>query len=126
MTARLSAAEYRELAAPKKRSKHNARAQRLDGIYFPSTKEAKRYLYLKTRQTLGEIHDLKVHHRVPITIAGLKVCEVEIDFAYHAEGHGVVWEDVKGQTKGDEPAIKLWKLKHRLVEAVYGIKVQII
>lgn len=106
------------LATQKKRSKHFAKSSRIDGIYLPSLREAKRYVYLKALQSMGDISNLEVHKRVPII--------VEIDFAYVNRDGKTIWEDVKGKREGDEPAIKLWKLKHKLVKAVHGIEVRLV
>lgn len=102
----------------KKKNKFNARKITIDGITFASQKEGKRYCDLLLLVAAGEIFNLKLQPRFPIIINGVKVCTVVADFQYLEQGasHKTV-EDVKGFLT------PVYKLKKKLMKAVYGIEV---
>ena len=95
------------------RHKFKAKPQELDGIKFPSKKEAKRYKELKTLQELGEV--LFFLRQVPFHLeAGVKyVC----DFLVFWTNGEVTIEDVKG-VKTD-----MYILKKKIIEATYPISI---
>lgn len=95
------------------RHKFKAKPQELDGIKFPSKKEAKRYRELKTLQELGEV--LFFLRQVPFHLeAGVKyVC----DFLVFWTSGEVTIEDVKG-IKTD-----MYILKKKMVEATYPVTI---
>lgn len=95
------------------RHKFKAKPQELDGIKFPSKKEAKRYRELKTLQELGEV--LFFLRQVPFHLeAGVKyVC----DFLVFWINGEVTIEDVKG-IKTD-----MYILKKKMVEATYPVTI---
>lgn len=102
-----------------KRNKYGAVSQWIDGYYFKSKKEARRYGTLKTLQMAKEISELKVHPKYPITINGKEICNVELDFSYKKDGNLVV-EDTKGMD------LPISKLKRKMVNAVYGFEVVVL
>ena len=70
-----------------------------------------------------KIFHLKVHPAFPIEIDGTTICKVILDFKYLdwlADDKPLIYEDVKGRDNA------LSRLKRKLVEAQYGIKVTII
>jgi len=89
--------------------------------YFPSTAEAKRYASLMLLQSYGKIKGLQKQPNYPIEINGIKICNYRADFGYW-EGDKFIIEDVK--PKGF--TTDLFKLKKKLVEAIYGIKITIV
>lgn len=89
----------------------------VDGTTFDSKAEARRYQELKLMQAAGEITDLEAHPCYPLIVNGVKVGSYEADFRYVTQGGETVIEDVKG-VRTDT-----YRLKKRLVEALYGIKV---
>lgn len=112
-------------------SKYGAKPTTVDGIRFDSGKEAKRYSELKLLERAGEISGLHCHPKFRITIdqvdGGEKhICDVVLDFAYR-DYRGeprysralLIYEDVKGKDNA------LSRLKRKLVEAQYGIKVRL-
>ena len=104
----------------KKGNKHGAKKIRVDGILFDSLLEANRYGELKILERAGEVSDIKVHPVFPVEINGIHVCKVILDFAY-TDRHGcTVYED----TKGNQTALSA--LKKKMVEAMYGIDVEIV
>ena len=96
----------------------------MDGITFDSQKEARRYGELKILERANRIFALKVHPVYSIELKGKKICDVELDFFYReARGKGLPYlthyEDVKGRD------LPMSRLKRKLIEAMYGIKVEL-
>lgn len=93
----------------------------VDGITFDSKGEAGRYSYLRRLEQIGLISDLVLQPTYLITIDGIKICKVILDFAYiDTVSGGWVFEDFKGV----DTAIS--KLKRKLVEAQHKIKVMVV
>lgn len=90
----------------------------IDGYTFDSKAEARRYQELK----LIDPHSLIVHPRFLILINRVTVCTVVLDFQYWPKRANCqpIYEDVKGKDTA------LSRLKRKMVEAAYGIKVQVI
>ena len=107
------------------RNKWKAVRTVVDGKLFPSKGEARRYGELKMLQAGGKIRNLEVHPAYPIIINGVQVCIVELDFRYWCnERNCEVVEDYKGGNPMSNGALS--RLKRRLVEAAYSIKVVIV
>ena len=100
-------------------SKYKNIKVKLDGITFDSKKEAVHYAYLKNLEKRGIITDLQLQTKLDFKIDGKKIFTYKPDFEYNDEfGHHIV--DVKGvQTP-------VFKLKKKLIEAQYNIKIEII
>jgi|SRR5476651_541189 hypothetical protein len=107
------------------RSKYGAVPTVVDNVRFASQKEARRYSELKLLQKIGEIsaldlqprYELKVHS--PYDMSGpFKICTYVGDFAYIEKGGKQVVEDVKGVKT------PVYRLKKRLMKAVFGIEVK--
>lgn len=104
-----------------KRNKYGAIPVIVNGVRLDSKKEGKRYFDLLSLQSLGEIKNLVVHPGFHIDIKGKHICKVLLDFAYEEVKSGrTVYED----TKGLDTAIS--KLKRRMLEAAYNIKVSVL
>ena len=88
----------------------------VDGIIFPSRKQAKRYRGLLLLQQKGEITDLALEQAYSIDVNGIHICDYRADFTFRRDGKIVV-EDTKGIRT---PA---FKLKALLMKAVYGVEV---
>lgn len=103
-----------------------------DGIRFDSKREFLRYLDLKLLEKAGEITDLKVHPKYPITIGGIPIMvssnqhnkwdrhlTYEADFRYlvpsNPPGERWIIEDVKMQS-GHRTGV--YKLKRALMRAM--------
>jgi hypothetical protein len=122
---RWSKAEYDQIVAGRayvKANKYNAKRVQVDNIWFDSKAEAKRYTELKLMNKTGLIGPITVHPKYPIEMDGVKICVVELDFSYHDYKRAEVFEDVKSPAT-DTP---LSRLKRRLVEVCYSIKVDVI
>lgn len=90
----------------------------IDGINFHSKKEANRYLELKLLLKRGHIADLELQPSYQIVLSGIRICKVILDFRYKLiPSNLTVIEDVKGHDTA------MSKLKRKMVEAAYGIKV---
>jgi len=109
-------AKKHRVKMPKKRSKYGAVKVTVDGIRFDSKKEASRYVELMAMQNAGMISDLQVQPEYPIFVNGIKVCDYRADFFFR-RGVTEYVEDTKGFRT------PVYKLKKRLVEAMYGIKI---
>lgn len=99
-------------------SKYRAVPTVVDGIRFDSKAESRRWCELRIAQMAGRISGLERQVPWPIEINGVKVGVYTCDFTYR-EGDEFVVEDVKGFF---DPAAKL---RIKIVEALYGIKVRI-
>ena len=115
----LDAAEYVALLARQERtSKYKARPTEVDGILFASKGEAHRYRQLCLRVRAGEISDLELQPRYPLVVNGVNVGTYVADFRYVETATGAtVTEDFKGFRT------PLFKLKAKLVRALYGVEV---
>jgi len=113
----ITVAEFHKLA--RKPRKYRNKPQRIDGIYFASTKEARRYGELVLLQNAGVIHGLVCHPRFPLLVFGEEIGEYIADFQYYERGKKVV-EDVK--SKATRLPLYRWKAKH--LKAQYSIEVR--
>lgn len=101
-------------------SKYRAIPTEVDGVRFASKAEARRYGQLKLLQASGEIRDLALQPRYPLAVKGQKVATYIADFAYTDRLTGkFIVEDVKSAPT----ATPLYKLKKKLVKAIYGIDI---
>lgn len=105
----------------------NVRKPVHDGIRFDSKREFLRYMDLKLLEKAGEIFDIQVHPKYPITIGGIPIMVAlnqhkpwgrhltyEADFEYIQDGE-VVIEDVKMQSGHRTDT---YKLKRALMKAM--------
>jgi hypothetical protein len=116
--------ELLRVQAPGPRSRHKAKRVEIDGRSFASKAEGSRYLELRRREAIGLIRELELQPRFPLVVAGVTVATYVGDFSYLDGGTGeLIVEDVKGKGAPLEP---IFKLKRRLVEALYPFTVRII
>jgi hypothetical protein len=93
----------------------------VDGIKFASKREALRYCELKLLQKAGEISELRLQPRYPLTVNGLHVCTIVPDFDYRdSSTQRLVVEDAKGIST---PA---FVIKAKLFHALYGREVVLV
>lgn len=102
------------------RNKYNAKKVRADGYIFDSQAEARHYEELKLLERAGEITEIRVHPIFQIEIEGRPICKVILDFAFIDKNGSDIFQDVKGVSTA------LSKLKKKMVEAAYGIDVEIV
>lgn len=107
-------------ACSSRRHKYNAVKTTVDGITFDSRKEAEQYFALLARQRMGEISDLQLQPDFPITINGQTIAHYVADFRYvDLASNLTVILDVKSKpTK-----TPIYRLKKKLVEALYPVKI---
>jgi len=107
-----------------RKSKYGAEKKEVNGKRFDSTKEANRYIDLAMLQDAKHITDLELQPEYRIFVTPLAgVCPVSVgsyfaDFRYREAGESVV-EDVKSKAT----ATPVYRLKKKLVEALYGITI---
>ena len=105
-----------------RRGKYNANGQKIDGHWFASAAEAKRYVQLKDMQQDDLIEDLVLQPSYPIVHHGKPITTYRADFRYVVlnelkRSETVVVEDVKGMVTD------VYLIKKKLVEAQYNLKI---
>jgi hypothetical protein len=105
-------------------SQEQAKAFGVEGTFFHSTKEAKRYVELRRLQDIGAIAGLERQVRFPLYAVGPDGVKVRIgvysaDFVYTESGARVV-EDVKGQRRRED--LYLWKRRHLEIQERISIR----
>ena len=109
-----------EMEAAAKRNKYGSRATVVDGVRFDSRKEAKRWQLLKAMEESGEITRLRRQVRFDLAVNGIAVCAYVADAVYERGGATVV-EDVKSAPTRRNRA---YRIKRKLMRAVWGIEIQ--
>jgi hypothetical protein len=100
-------------------TKYGAIRTEVDGITFASKAEARRYAELRLLLDAGAIYDLTLQPRFDLSVNGVKIGTYVADFRYvDGETHEILVEDVKGVRT------PVYRLKAKLVKALYGITVQ--
>ena len=92
----------------------------VDGITFDSIKEANRWCELQLLERAKEISGLQRQVKFPIVVNDEKICDFILDFMYCHKSKRVV-EDVKSPITAKNP---VYRLKKKLLKALYGIEVQ--
>lgn len=104
-------------------SKYHATRTKVDGITFQSKREARRWQQLRILEAANQIFELRRQVPFPIVIVNLDTGELVTvstyyaDFVYEPLEGGLVIEDAKGFRT------ETYKLKKRLVEAQYGVRI---
>lgn len=98
-------------------SKYRAVPVIVDGVRFASKREAARYGALRLLEQAGEIEALELQPRYPLVVAGEEIGTYVGDFRYRERGE-LVLEDVKGVRT------PVYRLKARLVKALYGVEIR--
>ena len=108
------------LQAQKKPSKYHNHKIKYMGIGFDSQKEMNRYQELLLLERAGLICNLELQPRCDLIVNGHKPGYYKEDFRYKDVATGIiVLEDVKS------PATRtaVYRLKKKLVKALYGVKI---
>lgn len=124
---RLTPQEFASKSFGAKKPKYGNRKKIIDGIEFASTREALRYQDLALMQKAGQIRELRRQVPYPIYIKGAHICDWLADFAYiePSTAMDVIkgnWRVVVEDSKGCKTPV--YRLKKRMVEAEYGIKIR--
>lgn len=104
-----------------KSNKFNARKTTYNGVVYDSKKEAKRAFELDLLIKKGEIKKVETQPEFDIIINGMRVCKYKADFKVIYPDGKIVYEDVKGLKQG--AAYQVFRLKKKLVKAVFGIDI---
>lgn len=101
-------------------SKYHAVKTEIDGIVFASKHEAKRYQELKLLERNGDIINLVLQPEFLLLVKpGKSVGKYIADFSYWDTARNeYVTEDAKGVRT------PVYRLKKKIVEAVYNIKIE--
>lgn len=104
--------------APKKKHKYGANPCEVDGIKFPSTKEANRYKQLLFALKHGKIGQLQRQVPYELNPGGSYSYKYIADFVYiFAESGQTIVEDAKGHRTAE------YKRKRRLMKKIHGITI---
>lgn len=112
-----------------KRSGNKYRNQpvEIDGVRFPSKKEARRWGELKLLERAGEIRNLRRQVRHKIVVNGELVATYVSDAEYEERIGPNKWahvvEDVKSEATRKN---QVFRIKERLMRAVHGIVIRIV
>ena len=100
-------------------NKYRAQGRVLDGVRYDSEHEARRAGELRWLLDAREIEQLEAHPVYDLVVHGVLICRYEADFRYVVRKTGrQIVEDAKGVRT---PA---YRIKKKLMKAVYGIDVQ--
>lgn len=109
----------------KKPPKFGNKRVQVDGVWFDSKKEAEYIAVLQESERRGEIRSLKfrkVDCKLPIIVNGVPICAYYPDAIYvDVQTDRKVFVDVKSPITRKDP---YYRLKVKLVKAVYGIEVR--
>lgn len=95
-------------------SKYGNKRVEVDGIQFPSKKQAARYAELKLLERGKVIRSLRLEVEYPLIVNGQLVCKYRADFDYLTESGAPITEDTKGFRT------PVYRLKAKLFKAIYG------
>jgi hypothetical protein len=100
------------------KSKYSAVKTEVDGIKFPSKKEAKRYGQLKMLLLAKEITDLRLQVPYELNPGGTFSYKYIADFVYNDKAGKEIIEDCKGFRTA------VYRKKAKLMKKVYGIEIK--
>lgn len=107
--------EYHRLT---KRRKYGNEPARVDGYTFDSQAEARHYRDLRAAELGGAISDLRIKTRYPLIVNGVECGYYEDDFNFLHDGERVIVDVKSAATR-----TPLYRLKKRIVEALYGVRI---
>lgn len=103
-----------------KKNKYKAVKSVFNGITFHSLKERNQYIKYLHMQSIGEILSIKLQPRFDIIINGKFCGFYKADFEIEMPDKSIKIVDVKGMRT------TVFNLKLKIIEAMYGIKVELI
>ncbi len=125
-------AKMRALVAPAGgRQKYGNHVKFVDGFRFDSKKEAARYPELKYAQAAGKIADLELQPAFVLYVSPLRevpgaavpVGQFTADFRYLDLGLHALGEIVTEDVKSEATKTTAYKLRKRIVEALYDVTI---
>ena len=102
-------------------NKYGAHRTQVDGVWFDSRRESRRWSELRLLERAGEIAGLERQVEYPLSVSGVVIGKIRPDFRYLRAGKTVV-EDVK--SKPTMTPLFRWKAKHLLQE--HGVKMELV
>lgn len=120
---RMSYTTFRQQGFGTTRSKYNNKKTIYNGVEYQSKKEAKYAEGLDLallEKGPGRLLKWERQIRYPIIINEMKVCDYILDFRLYYKDR-IEYVDVKGMKKG--PAYAMFRLKSKLMKAVYNIDI---
>jgi len=116
------------LVKKSKYNKYRNTKKSVDGLSFDSTKEAEYYTQLKLLKKSKEITKFERQVKMPIEVNGVHIAYYVLDFKVYYPDGNIRYVDVKGKDKksGKWITTDVFKLKKKLVEAIYKIKIELI
>jgi hypothetical protein len=117
-----------EYVTPKKKHKFNAKRTWYKGEVFDSLKEANVLRRLELKKSRGMIVGFERQVLLPLVVNGKKISKIIVDFKVEHLNGSFEYIDAKGiNDKGKVITMKPdFRLKMKLVEALYGFKINII
>jgi len=99
----------------------------VDGIKFDSTKEGNYYSQLVLRKRAGDITDFKMQVPMAIEVNGIHIAKYILDFQVEYPNGDTEYIDIKALTKEKKwITTDVFKLKKKLVEAIYKIEIKMV
>jgi hypothetical protein len=100
--------------------KYRNKKTKVGSLVFDSKKEASYFVQLQWRQKSGEIKEILLQEKFKVEINGKHICYYIADFVVlYPDGRKEVI-DVKSEITRKNP---VYRLKKKLVEAIYGIQI---
>lgn len=114
------------------RRKYGNRKVEIDGVVFDSKREAQRYQELCLLERAGEITDLVCHPRYDFVVNGVRLGFYKADFRYLKQApsrkgqRGTFVDDVPvvEDVKSKPTKTTTYRLKRKLMKALYGIEIK--
>jgi hypothetical protein len=105
-----------------RKHKYNAKATVYKGKTYPSKKEANRALRLDILKNANDDHERVVsvveQVKLPIVVNDKHICSYVLDFKVEYADGRIEYEDTKGFKTPE------YKIKKKLIEAIYGITIK--
>ena len=110
----------------RKKNKYRNQKVEVDGITFHSRKEAKFYSDLLIKKNAKLITDFEKQVQYDIRVNDIHIAKYFLDFKVINLDGSINYYDVKGKDKvsGKWITTDVFALKKKLVEAIYGIKIE--
>ena len=112
-------ARHKNQKNPKVRQKYGNKKVYHGDLVFHSRGEFRRYLVLQDELRRGDISCLELQPEFAVVVSGKHICFYYADFRYERGGETVV-EDFKSTITAKN---KVYRLKKKLVEALYPITI---
>ena len=128
----MSAAEYRQAVGldaprrapePQRKNKYGAQKTELDGLMFDSKKESVQWAKFCRMEAAGLISNLKRQTALEFHVKGKKMFTYKPDMEYDTPDGAHHYVDVKSEITAKNP---VFRLKRKIIEAEYGITIEII